>query len=108
MKKLLILSAVMLFPFILLSLSLAIIVILKPEFMGSHEVSSRVLWLSLILCVCASVITMTTLNMIRYTSRIDKLDKAEEDVRLEQKRLLTLIKQYNDLISSHNRNFPTT
>lgn len=102
MKTLLILSAILLFPFLLLSISVGAVLIINPTFLGKDINTPVLLIYLLILCLSVSVITMTTISMIKYTPKIKKLDEAEADVRKEQSRLSGLIEKYNELISLQN------
>lgn len=99
MKALLILSAIFCVPFILMSLACGMILMTNPYALGKDINSTVLLIYVLILAVSVSVIFTSTILMVKYSPKIKKLEEAEADVRQQEKRLLTLIKQYNQLIA---------
>ena len=104
MKIKLILSGVLLFPFILLSLSIGTSILLIPDIYPKGFNLPFLLVCSVILCIAVSVITITTMGMIKYTSKIDKLDTEIENEQIKQKELHFLINKYNKLISEQLKN----
>lgn len=56
-----------------------------------------------ILLISITIVTVTTFGMVSYTSKIDKLDKLEDELNSKKRKLNKLIEKYNDLISNENK-----
>lgn len=103
MKALLIISAILVFPFTLLSIAVGVILLTNPSFMGQNINSLIMLVYLLILLVSSFFIGTTTINMIQYIPKINKLNEAEKGLVKERERLWNIIKKYNDLISKEEQ-----
>lgn len=53
---------------------------------------------SLLICISVTVIMVTLLIISRYASKIDNLEKAEEEAWKKKENLNKLIRKYNQLI----------
>jgi hypothetical protein len=100
MKKLLYLSAFCTIPVILFGIANPIISIFATTKKNFNE---GVFWIYiLILATCLSIIVLTTIMMVGYASKIDRLEDVEKQALQKNKKLDRLIRRYNQLISEEN------
>lgn len=99
MKKLIIASAICVFPVFLLGICLPLITLMSADKKNFNE---TVFWIYIfILAICLAVILTTVLVLQKYASKIDSLDKEEIEIYEQKKKLNTLISKYNDLIAGY-------
>lgn len=97
MKKLIIASAICVFPVFLLGIVNPVVTLLNNE---GKLFNTTIFFVYMgVLGICLSVIMTTVLLLQKYASKIDRLDEEEAKIYEQKKKLNTLISKYNDLIA---------
>lgn len=97
MKKLIIASAVCIFPLFLLGIVNPIVTLIGND--GKIKNFNLFLVYVGICAVCLAVITTTVLLLQKYASKIDHLDEEERRIYQKERQLETLISRYNSMIA---------
>lgn len=97
MKKLIIGSAICVFPVFILGIVNPVATLLNND---GKLLNTTIFFVYIgILSVCLSVILTTVLLLQKYASKIDHLDEEERSIYEQKRQLNTLISKYNDLIA---------